>query len=192
MGDDKPMDGALREAFGEEGESVLSRLGVRSRILLHDAAGDESPLLRVPASRSDQGAADDSRYQIVGEIARGGIGVIYKGRDKDLGRDVALKVLREDFAEQPEVRPALRSRRRRSAASCSTPASCRSTGWACRPTAVRYFAMKLIKGRTLERPPAGAAETPEPRRRLRDLRADVAQTMAYAHSRGVIHRDLKP
>ena len=53
MAHDNSLDGALREAFGEpEAESVLSRLGrlsgVRSRILLHEPAGDESPLLRVP------------------------------------------------------------------------------------------------------------------------------------------------
>ena len=43
------------------------------------------------------------RYQIFGEIARGGMGAILRGRDRDLGRDLAVKVLLEDHRDRPEL-----------------------------------------------------------------------------------------
>ena len=76
------------------------------------------------------------RYQLQGEIARGGMGAIIKGRDVDLGRDLAIKVLLESHQGNPES-CAGSSRRRRSAASCSTRGSCRSTSWGHCPTAGR-------------------------------------------------------
>jgi eukaryotic-like serine/threonine-protein kinase len=46
---------------------------------------------------------DAGRYQLSGEIAHGGMGVVYRGRDVDLGRDVAVKVLREQYLDSPEM-----------------------------------------------------------------------------------------
>src|SRR5262249_57034932 len=55
-----------------------------------------------------------------------------------------------------------------------------------------YFAMKLVKGRTLAEVLAGRGGPASEHPRLLSIFLDVAQTMAYAHARGVIHRDLKP
>jgi hypothetical protein len=97
--------GKLDGAMGERRdvpvpESALSRLDPAMRppsrpVLLREEREAGPPLL---SSRS----AVEGRYQIAGEIARGGMGVVLKGYDVDLAREVAVKVLREDHADRPD------------------------------------------------------------------------------------------
>ena len=105
-----PLDELLKAAFAEgprRGESVLRTIerlsGTKSRILLRDVPDDDTPVLRLHAADSEDAAKDDSRYQILGEIARGGVGIVFKGRDRDLGRSVAVKVLRKEHAAREQV-----------------------------------------------------------------------------------------
>ena len=78
-------------------ESILFRM---------ESTGGEAPRLRLRAL-SDEEAVQDARgaerYERVGEIARGGVGVVHKGRDVDLGRDVAVKVLRQRHLGSPDI-----------------------------------------------------------------------------------------
>ncbi len=192
---DGSMDGALRAAFeGAPGDSAVARLqrstGVKSRILLHDAPDEESPLLRLGGA-GGPGAEDDSRYRIVVEIAKGGVGVVYKAREVDLGRDVALKVLRREHASKPEVLERL-VEEAQIGGQLQHPGIVPVYGLGLQADGRPYFAMKLIKGRTLA---AALKDRKDPLRDLpRFLRVfeQICQTMAYAHTRGVIHRDVKP
>src|SRR5687768_5088679 len=105
-----PLDAGLQAAFGPRSavgwgqESVLAVLerdcGISSHLVLGDGPDDASG--RIPPS----GLGDESpcrgigRYAIAGEVARGGVGVVWKGRDPDLGREVAIKTLRSEYADK--------------------------------------------------------------------------------------------
>jgi Protein kinase domain len=184
--------GEVSATLGLEGgvlETIAAALGTVPRVLLRDTdAGFEPPLVR--PGRGD-GADASTRYRIDGEIARGGMGSVLKGRDPDLGRDVAIKVLREDlrgnadmvrrFIEEAQIGGQLQH-------PGIVPIYELGTFADCRP----FFSMKLVKGQTLaallEARTGPATELP----RFLDVVEAVAQTVAYAHARGVIHRDLKP
>ena len=115
-------------------ETIAATTGSVPHILLRDTDGGAEP----PLHRPDGGEEPDfgTRYRIDGEIARGGMGSVLKGRDPDLGRDVALKVLRDDFRDNLDmVRRFVEECR--SAASYSIRGSCRFTSWACFGTSAR-------------------------------------------------------
>jgi serine/threonine-protein kinase len=125
------------------------------------------------------------------EVARGGMGVVYRGRDPDLGGDLAVKVLRQDHASRPEmVRRFLAEAKLTAGLQHPGIAPVHAVGRV--PDGRPYFTMKLIRGRTLAEL---LRERPDPADELpRWLMAfeQVCQAVAYAHSEGILHRDLKP
>jgi eukaryotic-like serine/threonine-protein kinase len=143
-------------------------------------------------SIGDVGCARESgRYQIFGEIARGGMGAVLKGWDRDLGRDLAVKVLLEEHSDRPElVRRFVEEARigGRLQHPGIVPVHELGTLRDCRP----YFTMKLVEGCTLADLLDKRQSADEDRPRLLGVFEQVCQTLAYAHSRGVIHCDLKP
>jgi serine/threonine-protein kinase len=140
----------------------------------------------MPASAGDAG-----RYQLLGEIARGGMGVVLKGRDVDVGRDVAVKVLLEKHRDKPEmVRRFVEEAQ--IAGQLQHPGIVPVYELGRLPDARLYIAMKLIRGRTLAALLDSPADAAVDRSRYVAVFEQVCQTMAYAHSCGVIHRDLKP
>lgn len=131
------------------------------------------------------------RYQLQGEIARGGMGAILKGRDTDLGRDLAVKVLLDSHKDNPDVI-------QRFVEEAQIGGQLQHPGIAPvyelgqfedrRP----FFTMKLVKGKTLAALLQSRQSNDDDRPRFIGIFEQVCQTMAYAHSKGVIHRDLKP
>jgi tetratricopeptide (TPR) repeat protein len=182
---DPALDAGLAAAFGPD----LTPGGWSRPPLLRDDTPDPDPVVQ-PASPEMPRRTTD-RYQLIGEIARGGMGVVLKGRDPDLGRDLALKVLRGDLIGKP-------------AAEQRFVEEAQVGGQLQHPGVVPvydlgrfadgrpYFAMKLVKGRTLAALLAGRPDPGHDRGRFLHVFLKVCQTVAYAHQRGVIHRDLKP
>ncbi len=127
-------------------------------------------------------------YRIERELGRGGMGVVFLARDHRLDRPVALKILPPALAADPVVRERF-LREARTAAQLSHPnivpvySADEAGGWA-------YFAMAYVDGESLgERIRSlGALPSTEVARLLRD----AAWALAYAHARGVVHRDVKP
>jgi serine/threonine-protein kinase len=131
------------------------------------------------------------RYAFGDEIARGGMGVIYRGLDRALGRPLALKVLRADLAHQPDlVRRFLEEAQITGQLQHPGVVPIHEIGRL--PDERPFFAMKLVEGQTLqtllEQRPGPGHELP----RFLKVFAQICETVAFAHSRGVLHRDIKP
>jgi serine/threonine-protein kinase len=149
-------------------------------------------------AREEHGSASESarllrlgRYELLEEIGRGGMGTVLRGHDPDLGRDLAVKLLLPNHQHDP----AMVSRFTDEAqigGQLQHPGivPVYEVGRAAdqRP----YFTMKLIRGRTLAELLSARSEPRQDLPRFVHVFEQVCQTMAYAHSRGVIHRDLKP
>lgn len=130
-----------------------------------------------------------SRYQLIDQIARGGMSTVYRARDAQLSRDVAVKVLRLDPVSHPDaIRSYANEARIMSYLSHPGVTPVYDCG-ACddgRP----YQVMKLITGHTLLEMIQGAI--PYRTSQLLSVFGDICQTMAFAHSLNVLHLDLKP
>lgn len=128
------------------------------------------------------------QYDVGAVLGRGGMGEVVLGRDKAIGRDVAIKQLR---AEKPSPEAVARFlREARIQARLQHPSIVPVHQLGTDDQGLPYFTMKRLTGRTLTE--LLAAKTRPPRQRLLRLFADVCNAVAFAHACGVVHRDLKP
>ncbi len=130
-------------------------------------------------------------YRLEGEIASGGMGVVYRARDQRLGRDLAVKILRADCAYDQGLHARF-AFEARVTGQLQHPGIPPVHEVGSLPDGRPFLAMKLIHGRTLA---DLLKERPSPAEGLPyflGIFEQVCQTVAYAHGQGVIHRDLKP
>lgn len=189
---DDTLAAGLRAAFG--GSSHVSHaLGAdhSPSVLLRDDAGDADLIVKPSTDTRDVRPVSHGRYQVLGEIARGGVGIVLKGRDLDLGRDVAMKVLKPDhagrshmvqrFIEEAQITGQLQH-----------PGVLPIYELGRQDNGRPYFAMKLVRGQTLAALLSHRTDPVHERQKYLRIFAQVCETIAYAHAKGVIHRDLKP
>jgi serine/threonine protein kinase len=129
---------------------------------------------------------DPDRYEVLGEHGRGGLGTVSRAHDKELGRDVAIKELlsRGDVGEIRFLREALITARLEHPGIVPIHEAGR---W---PDGTPFYVMKLVAGRSLKELIAERATVEERIELLHHVIA-VADAVAYAHKRKIIHRDLK-
>ena len=128
-----------------------------------------------------------AHYEIIEPIGKGGMGEVYRARDGKLGRDVAIKVLPEEFAENEE-RLARFKREAKVLASLNHPNIASIYGLE-ESEGTHYLVLELVPGETLaER----IARGPIPLEEALDIATQMAEALEEAHERGIVHRDLKP
>lgn len=128
-----------------------------------------------------------SRYEVLGTLGRGGMGVVYKAHDTVLDEPVALKVLRADPAEAPGLlgrfRAEIKLARKVSHANVGRIHDCGDDH------GLRYISMELVEGTDLKKRIREGG--PVPLREAYDLALQVADGLEAIHKVGIVHRDLK-
>jgi serine/threonine-protein kinase len=159
-----------------------------------DAAGaTESPFPEpvTPPSPAEGLPAQIGRYHLEGEIAHGGVGMVLRAHDASFQRSLAVKVLLAKHRGKPDVA-------RRFLEEAQVMGQLQHPGippvydLGELPDGRPYFALKLIKGQTLAALLKERQHSADDLPRLLAIFGQVCQTIAYAHSRGILHRDLKP
>ncbi len=126
-------------------------------------------------------------YEIQSPLGVGGMGEVYRATDSKLGRDVALKVIPQEFAQDAQLMA--RFQREAQVLASLNHANIASIYGLEEKGGVRALVMELVKGPTLaERIKEGAIPIEE----ALPIAKQIAEALEYAHERGIIHRDLKP
>jgi serine/threonine protein kinase/tetratricopeptide (TPR) repeat protein len=155
--------------------------------VLELALGADEPAGGGDPSRPSAMSMDFGDYELLEQIGRGGQGVVFRARQKNLNRIVALKVI---DSGRWTTKPRLKRFRREAEAAASLEHPCivpiyevGDRDGSC------YFSMKFVEGGQLDEV---VRRTPISIRQAAELTAKIARTVHYAHQHGILHRDIKP
>jgi WD40 repeat protein/predicted Ser/Thr protein kinase len=179
-----PQCGTRRSRwFGDSCSTCLLGLGVPNPA---NDAGDAAEASR-PVPEEIRRSPRLGDYELEEEIARGGMGIVYRARQISLNRRVAVKILIGGrFANETFIK---RFRREAEAAASLTHPNIIAIHEVGEHDGQPYFSMELVEGRSLAEL---ARDNPLAARRAAQLLKTIAEAVHFAHEHGVLHRDLKP
>jgi tRNA A-37 threonylcarbamoyl transferase component Bud32 len=150
---------------------------------------DEVPLERAGLQRLQPVEADNSRYTIISKIGQGGWGGIYRAYQHSTRREVALKVLRHEVAHDDVVRRRFH-REAEAVSRLKHPNTVTTFDFGETPEGLLFIAMEYIEGVSLDE----VIENEEklPTARAVRIARQIALSLAEAHEKGIVHRDVKP
>ncbi len=183
----RSLEAELREAMGRSG------IEPAGDSLTHAHRTDDREQAIGPPKPGDR----IGDFELLTELGRGGMGVVFRAKQVSLNRMVALKLLAADFTEQPDRLMRFRN-------------ECLAVAKLSHPSIVPiyaqgqhgsllYYAMELVEGKSLDHLPAqgdaqrpGGKGEPDMSREWADRFADIAEALHHAHRNNVYHRDVKP
>jgi serine/threonine protein kinase len=155
--------------------------------VVHPGAGEESPSAPTPREIAVEIAEHFPGLEILEVLGEGGMGVVYRARQLELGREVALKILRPRFATEPSFAERF-SREARALARLSHPGIVAVHDFG-RAGDHFYLLMELVEGTNLRRLIRDGDLTS---RQALEVVSQVCSALQFAHDQGVVHRDIKP
>jgi serine/threonine protein kinase len=186
---DRELESYLDSVCGEDSllrREVLSYLQFGEQGTLFTEASDNATAPEIPNA-----AKFESRYDLGDEIACGGMGVVFRAYDKNLRRDVAVKLLKEQTSEKPDVVHRF-LQEAQIGGQLQHPGIAPVYEIGRMTNGHPFIAMKLIRGKTLASLLAERSDVTDDQARFVYVFELVCQAIAFAQTRGVVHRDLKP
>ncbi|MCA9550627.1 MAG: serine/threonine protein kinase, partial [Myxococcales bacterium] len=139
---------------------------------------------------AEGGSSAPERYEILGELGQGGMSVVFRARDKQLGRDVAVKVLHDFLARQPDARKRFH-REAVAVARLRHPGIVEIHDYSGPDAEDAYIVCELIEGHTLRALVDEHGVPPHPELAVLVI-AELVRALRHAHEQGIVHRDVKP
>src|SRR3954463_14284847 len=163
-------------------------------LLVENAFITANQAKRIRSALDERRSSQIPGYQLLGMIGKGAMAKVYKGKQLSLDRIVAIKVLPKRMSENGEFVDRF-YKEGRAAARLSHNNIVQAIDVGSTPDDIHYFVMELVEGKTLydlmQPPPVGEGRN-FPENEALDITIQIAEALAHAHRRGLIHRDVKP